>query len=89
MKRLLLSAALLLAVCTLATAQRKTQFGVTVQTGNYLQAQQEHQATDYMTTDYKLSGGILAGLGVYAERALCNHVALYSGLNYSQRRIKY
>jgi len=84
MKKLLLSAALFLSVCTLSFAQRKMQFGVTAQIGSYLQPQQAHEATDYLVTDYQLNAGALTGVGLYAERALCNWVALRSTLNFSQ-----
>ncbi len=84
MKKLLLSTVLLLSVCTLCLAQRKMQFGVTAQIGNYLQAQQAHEATDYLVTDYQLNAGVLTGVGLYAEQALCNLLVLRSTLNVSQ-----
>ncbi len=84
MKRFLLFAVLLFSICTLANAQRKTQFGLTVQAGNFLQADQQHAEYSNETTDYRLTGGILAGLGAYAERTFGRHVALHSGLNLSQ-----
>ena len=84
MKRIFLSAALLLGLCALATAQGKMQFGVTAQVGNYLQGQQKHEENTYSASQYQLNAGILAGLGVYAERMLGRHVAVHTGLNFSQ-----
>ena len=84
MKRIFLSTALVFIACAMATAQRKMQFGVAVQAGNYLQAHQERMDEPYLISDYQLTAGVLAGLGVYAERPLGRYVALYSALHYSQ-----
>lgn len=75
---------MLLSAGTMATAQHKIKFGITVRAGNYLQADQEHQTKEYLITDYQRTSGVLAGLGLYAERALCPPLTLQAGVHFSQ-----
>lgn len=84
MKTVFLSAFLLLGICTLATAQHKFQFGVSIQSGNYLQAHQELRTNALLSNQLRLKTGVTVGLGLSAERRLGSQFALSSGLTFFQ-----